>query len=132
MRKLLLLALALVLSVEASVAEITIRSDRGGVYIDYVLRVARARKSGEQVRFAGRCDSSCTLYLSLRDQTCIMPGAFFGFHLPYGSTDNELARRDMVKKYPSWVRSWIVREGGLEPDIKTMGYEEARQHLPEC
>lgn len=113
----------------------TVRSDHGGVILSYAMRVNRYRESGTPVRFDGRCDSACTLYLSLpRSQTCIAPGASFGFHLPFGSSsegDREAAKY-LLRQYPSWVRSWIRSKGGLSRTLKRMSYSHARRFLPRC
>lgn len=114
---------------------ITILGDRGGEVIRYALRVKKAEKAGQSVRFAGRCDSACTLFLSMpRSRTCITPRASFGFHLPYGASPrgNQLAASYMMRKYPGWVRNWIAANGGLSRHVKTMNYEYASRYLPAC
>jgi hypothetical protein len=113
----------------------TIRGDRGGVVIDYAIRVQKLRRAGGYVKFAGRCDSACTLFLSMpKSKTCIAPGAQFGFHLPYGVSErgNRVAARYLMKNYPTWVRAWIQRNGGLRSQIRTMTYAEASRHMPTC
>ena len=72
---------------------VTIREDRGGHVILYALRMREWLEKGTQVRFAGKCQSACTLYLGLsQEQTCISDGASFGFHSPYGVS----GRKDRV------------------------------------
>ncbi len=112
-----------------------VRNDRGGYVIDYALRMKRMERAGRLVRFAGRCDSACTLFLALpRTQTCVSQGAAFGFHLPYGSSrrGNRVAASYLMNSYPGWVRSWLASNGGLSSGMKVMPYSYARQHLPEC
>ncbi len=114
---------------------LTIRGDRGGQVIAYALRMKRLERSGGKVNFSGACDSACTLYLALpRHQTCVTPGASFGFHLPYGASreGNRIAANYLTRNYPGWVRSWIRAHGGLTHQIKTMDYSYARQYLPAC
>lgn len=114
---------------------IQISNNSGGQIAQYALRVSSARQNGAKVVFAGRCDSACTLYLSLpKGRTCIRPGAAFGFHLPYGASarNNKVAAKYMLRKYPSWVRSWISSKGGLTPGLKTMGYGYASRFIPKC
>jgi hypothetical protein len=110
-----------------------ITNDAGGVLIRYALHAAKLRKSEEIVRIAGRCDSACTLYLSLKE-ICITPEASFGFHAPIAedSEATRIARQYMMRNYPGWVRAWINARGGLNDDVKRMPYSVARQHLPEC
>ncbi len=114
---------------------VTIRNDRGGQVIHYALKMLRLKEAGHSVRFSGRCDSACTLYLALpRSKTCVSPGASFGFHLPYGASraGNQVAAQYLLSSYPGWVRSWIADKGGLKSQIKTMGYGYASQFLPTC
>jgi hypothetical protein len=97
--------------------------------------MARLKEAGRSLRFAGRCDSACTLFLALpRAKTCVSPGASFGFHLPYGASrrGNQMAAQYLLSSYPGWVRSWIAEQGGLSGQIKTMSYAYASQFLPTC
>ena len=115
--------------------QVTILGDRGGHMLEYAIKLKQLRQAGSNIRFAGRCDSACTLYLSIpRKLTCVTPGASFGFHLPYGSSanGNRVAAEYMMNKYPGWVRGWIASHGGLTHTIKTMGYSYASRHLPTC
>lgn len=114
---------------------ITIRNDRGGQVIHYALRMLRAKEAGRPVRFSGRCNSACTLFLALpRGKTCVSPSASFGFHLPYGASrrGNQVAAQYLLSSYPGWVRSWISDQGGLTGRIKTMNYAYASRFLPTC
>ncbi len=110
-----------------------VTNDAGGVLIRYALHTAKLRKSGEIVRIGGRCDSACTLYLSL-EEICITPEASFGFHSPIAddSEATRTAREFMLRSYPGWVRAWLDARGGLSDEVKRMPYEVARQHLPRC
>ena len=86
----------------------TIVNDRGGYLVDYAARLAQFQKGGQKVNFAGRCNSACTLFLALpQNQTCITPGASFGFHAPKAPTlaAAEVGQLYLVQKYPSWVQS---------------------------
>ena len=114
---------------------VTIRGDRGGVMLKYALRVKKLHRRGALVRLGGRCDSACTLYLAMPSrQVCLLPGATFRFHLPYGSTgkNNRIAAQYMMRSYPSWVRSWINGTGGLTPSLKTMRYDYAVKYIKTC
>jgi len=113
----------------------TIRADRGGEVITYAIRMKEMEESGRRVRFSGRCDSACTLYLALpSSQICITQRASFGFHLPYGASarGNRVAANYMVRQYPRWVKSWIMNNGGLGKRIKRMDYAHASKYLPTC
>lgn len=112
-----------------------IAGDKGGQIIKYALKVKKVERSARSVEFAGSCDSACTLYLSLpNSQTCIMQGASFGFHLPYGasSSGNKIALDYMWRSYPTWVRSWIRSQGGLSGNLIIMEYSFASRHLDKC
>jgi hypothetical protein len=112
-----------------------IGSDRGGYVVQYALRMLKLKQSGKPVQFAGSCLSACTIYLALPpNQTCISPGASFGFHAPYGSTPsgNRMARMYMLKSYPGWVRSWISSRGGLSSRVITMNYAYASKFMKPC
>lgn len=114
---------------------VSIGSDRGGVVIQYGLRMLRWRQNGTRVRFSGSCQSACTLYLGLApSQTCISPGASFGFHSPFGASGrgNSVAQAFMMRNYPGWVRSWIRSQGGLNSQIKTMSYGYASRFIKPC
>jgi hypothetical protein len=114
---------------------VSIGSDAGGVVIQYGLRMLRWRSSGTRVRFTGACRSACTIYLGLAaSQTCISPGASFGFHSPFGATGrgNAVAQSFMMRNYPGWVRSWIRSQGGLNSQIKTMSYGYASRFMRPC
>ena len=63
---------------------IRIFSDRGGMIVDYALRIRLAEDSGTPIKFKGRCDSACTVFLGMAsEQACVSDRASFGFHLPY-------------------------------------------------
>jgi hypothetical protein len=114
---------------------VTIGNDKGGYVVDYALRTARWEATSTQVRFAGRCQSACTLYLTLPvDQLCILPGASFTFHMPVSSRQRAqgAARDYLLDKYPSWVIAWLDAHGGLSPHELTMGYQYASQYLRPC
>ncbi|AHM03581.1 hypothetical protein roselon_01190 [Roseibacterium elongatum DSM 19469] len=103
--------------------------------IEYARRANIARATGATVQFRGRCQSACTMYLSLpRANTCIMPGASFTFHAAYGATSdmNRWATRYMLDRYPSWVRAWISANGGLSQRLLRMDYSYASRFIPTC
>jgi hypothetical protein len=118
-----------------SPGSVSIGSDRGGVVLNYGLRMLRWRQNGTRVRFGGSCQSACTLYLGLASaQTCISPGASFSFHSPFGASSrgNRVAQNFMMRNYPGWVRSWIRSQGGLSSSMKTMGYGYASRFMKPC
>lgn len=114
---------------------LTVRSDRGGQLIRYMRRVKKASDRQSLVRIAGPCDSACTLFLALPPkQLCLLPGASFRFHHPYGSTkrNNDIAARYMMKSYPRWVQTWLRRNGGLTSSLKEMNHQYASRFIKRC
>lgn len=117
------------------VKTVTIRANSGGNVARFAIRAAGMRRDGTRVRFAGRCDSACTLYLGLpRDQMCVSPGAKFRFHAPMARSARTVAKaqRFLYAKYPGWVRGWIAANGGLSKRLITMDYSYARNFIKQC
>lgn len=134
-----ILLLTLVASLMAippsSASSVSINGDSGGSVGTYIRKVSYYQKSGTVVRFTGRCDSACTLLLALpRSKTCIRPGAYFRFHAPIArnSQMQRLTHLLMMKKYPSWVRSYLARKGGLTRNLVTIDYSYASRYLKQC
>ncbi len=119
----------------ASSKTVSISNDSGGMIAHFALKVAEFRAAGTRVRFSGRCDSACTLFLSLpKEQTCITSRAYFRFHAPTARSPRSarLAQSYLMKKYPEWVLSWIEDNGGLSSALVTMDYDYASQFIPAC
>jgi hypothetical protein len=115
--------------------QIVIADEHGGSVVDYALQMLTWRERGISLRFTGRCDSACTLYLALPyEQTCVAAGASFRFHAPTAETEisAKLALNYMTHNYPHWVNSWIEAMGGLSDRLITMDYEYARQFMRSC
>jgi hypothetical protein len=118
-----------------STSALSIESDKGGVVVQYGLRMLGWRQNGTKIRFSGSCQSACTLYLGLApSQMCISPGASFSFHSPSGASSrgNRMAQAFMMQNYPAWVKSWIRSQGGLSGQLKTMSYSYASRHIKPC
>jgi hypothetical protein len=112
-----------------------VRNDSGGYIIDYAIKWKRMEQQQRAVRFDGRCDSACTLFLAMpASRACLTAKARFGFHLPFGSSPrgNRVAAAYLMNSYPAWVRTWINANGGLTNQLKVMPYEYARQHIATC
>lgn len=140
-QSLILTAIAFALSAGSATAvprtasEYVVRNDSGGYVIDYAIDMLKMEKSQQPVKFAGRCDSACTIYLGLNTaQTCITSGAKFGFHLPFGSDrrGNLVAASFMMKKYPQWVHKWLEANGGLSSQLKVMPFAYASKFIKPC
>jgi hypothetical protein len=79
------------------------------------------RTSGESVVIDGNCLSACTLVLGLvpHERVCATQRARFGFHAAW-MPDREgrpvtspLGTQALWNIYPTTVRRWITRHGGL-------------------
>ena len=115
--------------------EFVVKNDSGGYVVAYAMRVARLTQDKKALRFAGRCDSACTMYLGLpRNKVCLEPGAYFRFHRPTARSNATVAAATdfLNKSYPAWVRRWIAANGGLTGSLKTMSYAYASKYLPTC
>jgi len=121
--------------IEAQRKSVSISNNSGGMIARFALKVAEFRNDGTLVKFSGRCDSACTLFLSLPEhQTCITSGAYFRFHVPSARSSRSvrLAEAYMMGEYPDWVLAWIAENGGLSSILITMNYTYASQFIPDC
>lgn len=111
----------------------TIHNDDGGYVVDYALKLEQYRDSGEEIRILGRCDSACTLYLSLPN-ICVGRNASFSFHKPWGARREviEMMQAYMMEQYPEWVRQWIKSKGGLGRHYIVLRGKQLRRHLRRC
>ena len=122
-------ALASVLMTCAASADIRIVNDPGGEVSSYVRKFHEVRASGERVVIDGPCLSACTLLTGIvpRDHVCVTARAVLGFHAAsyYDDTSRSLVptregSRVVMRYYPSDIRSWIDRHGGLTPQLITL------------
>jgi hypothetical protein len=120
-------------------AEIRISGDPGGEVSSYIRKFEAVRASGERIVIDGPCLSACTLLLGIvpRDHICVTRQAVLGFHAAsyYDDASQSLVptregSRLVMRVYPSGIRSWIDRHGGLKPKlIELRGRElEAMYH----
>ena len=118
---LVLCAAMLALSVTSASATMLIAGDRGGQIGRYLQTFAQVRSSGERVVIDGNCLSACTLVLGLvpRSRVCATSRARFGFHAAWmpdsdgHPVTSPMGTQALWNIYPSHVRSWISRNGGL-------------------
>ena len=122
-------ALASVLVTCAASADIRIVNDPGGEVSSYVRKFHEVRASGERVVIDGPCLSACTLLTGIvpRDHVCVTARAVLGFHAAsyYDDASRSLVptregSRVVMRYYPSDIRSWIDRHGGLTPQLITL------------
>lgn len=121
-------------------AEILIGSDSGGMIGDYVVRYQRVRQSGERVVIDGTCLSACTIVVGMipRDRLCATRNAVLGFHSAWVPDANgrrvtsPVATQTLWGLYPSGVRQWIARRGGLTPNMLMMQGRDLAAIVPPC
>jgi hypothetical protein len=98
------------------------------------------RASGERVVIDGPCLSACTLVLSVvpSDRICVTRRAVLGFHAARsidrrGRTYAEPEASELVlEAYPSAVRGWIRRRGGLTSHLLLLRGRELAAIYPAC
>ena len=109
--------------VAASHAGVRIANDRGGQIGQYLDRYSELRASGQAVMIDGLCASACTIVLGAipHDKICVTSNATLGFHAAFDfasngrTVTNPEATWLLYSGYPSQVRRWISRRGGLTP-----------------
>lgn len=129
-----LAAVLLFATMSASHALVRISDDRGGRIGTYVDKYQSLRTSGETVVIDGLCASACTIVLGAvpHDKICVTPRANLGFHAAwdFGSNGraitNPEATQMLYAMYPSQVKRWIARRGGL---TRNMIFLRGRQLL---
>jgi hypothetical protein len=121
------LVFLLALTVPAS-ADLRITKDLGGYIDQYKAKYARIRDSGERIVIDGTCNSACTLLLGIvpLNRVCVTPRASFGFHQAYYDkrwtagmkVTSVVGTEELMSVYPSSVKAWIARNGGLTQQMK--------------
>ncbi|MEA2836620.1 MAG: hypothetical protein QOD89_1170 [Bradyrhizobium sp.] len=117
----LLAAVLLLAGVGASHAVVRIADDRGGRIGTYVDKYQGLRTSGETVIIDGLCASACTIVLGAvpHDKICVTSAASLGFHAAWDfgangrAVTNPEATQMLYSMYPSEIRRWIAKRGGL-------------------
>ena len=102
-------------------ADVRILASPGGAVGPFLDLFERVRASGERVVIDGPCLSACTLVLSMvpANRICVTRKAILGFHAArsidrQGRIYAEPEASELVlDAYPSAVRNWIQRRGGL-------------------
>lgn len=139
-RGLLLCAAVLASTVTSASATMRIAEDRGGQIGHYLQAFATLRSSGENVVVDGNCLSACTLLLGLipKSRVCATPRARFGFHAAWmpdvdGRPITSPTGTDALWNiYPSQVKRWISRHGGLSRKMIYMQGRDMQGIVSEC
>src|SRR6476661_2885736 len=121
-------------------AEVRILSSPGGQVGPFLDMFEEVRASGERVVIDGPCLSACTLVLSVvpSDRICVTRRAVLGFHAARsvdrrGRTYSEPQASELVlEAYPTAVRGWIRRRGGLTSHLLLLRGRELAAIYPPC
>jgi hypothetical protein len=122
MRTVFAAAILLAMSLGApALAEVRILASPGGAIGPFLDLFERVGASGERVVIDGPCLSACTLVLTTvpASRICVTRRAVLGFHAARsidrrGRLYAEPEASELVlEAYPSPVRQWIERRGGL-------------------
>jgi hypothetical protein len=122
-------------------AAIRIVNDPGGEVSSYVEKFQDMRAAGERIVIDGPCLSACTLLTGIipRDHVCVTSRAVLGFHAAsyYDDASRSLVptregSRLVMRLYPAAIRSWILRHGGLRPQLITLRGRELAALYPSC
>lgn len=116
-----LAAVSVTASSKTAAAAVRITDDHGGNIGAYWSRYMALRDSGQQIIIDGTCSSACTMVLGIvpADRICVTPNAILGFHAAWRpgflglKVINSPATRTLMSFYPTPVRQWIDRNGGL-------------------
>jgi hypothetical protein len=121
-------------------ATMRIANDRGGQIGPYLHNFAMLASSGEQVVIDGNCLSACTLLLGIipRERMCATSRARLGFHAAWlpdldgRPVTSPQGTRALWNAYPSSVRRWITRHGGLSRHMIYLQGRELYAFVPSC
>ena len=138
--KLVVATAALFAAILPARAEIRILASPGGAVGPFLELFDRVRQSGERVVIDGPCLSACTLVLSAvpNNRICVTRRAVLGFHAArsmdqrgrmYAEPEASAA---VLDAYPSAVRNWIRRRGGLSSRVLLLRGRELAAIYPRC
>lgn len=137
-----LVAFAGLLPASPATAATTVRiaDDHGGNIGAYYSRFIALREAGTQVVIDGTCASACTMVLGIvpHDRICVTANAVFGFHAAWRpgflgfEVLNDPATRTLWNLYPTSIRRWIARNGGLGLQMIYLSGPELFAMYPQC
>ena len=135
-----LAALGCSLVVAPAHADVRILASPGGEVAPFLHLFEQVRASGERVVIDGPCLSACTLVVDLvpGNRICVTRRAILGFHAAK-SVDQKgrmysepEATQVVLQAYPSAVRDWILRRGGLSSRMLLLRGRELAAIYPRC
>jgi hypothetical protein len=134
------LAVATLGGVSSASAQFRIGDDRGGQIGPYLQQFAMVRDSGSRVIIDGTCLSACTLVLGTvpRERICVTSRANLGFHAAWNlapggrAVYSEEGTRLLWEIYPTQIRSWLNRKGGLKREMIYLRGKELASMYETC
>jgi hypothetical protein len=128
----------MMMGMTSAFANVIIYDDLGGQIGEYLANHA-LRVSGEQVEIDGTCASACTMLLGTipRNRICVTTRAILEFHAawdptPEGHVVSDAGTHILWSYYPSDVRKWISRHGGLRSQMIYLRGPELFAMYPIC
>ncbi len=112
--------------------------DLGGSLDKYWYDYQKIKATGESVIVKRKCESACTLVLSIipLERICVAEGAEFRFHAPRYHGTQQISRLDaeiLFRTYPDKVQKWIVANRALESlQYKTLRGAELEAIVNRC
>jgi hypothetical protein len=102
-------AMLLLFSTAAMAAGTTAGFEMGGRYARFDPVVSQYNQSGELFRIDGHCQSSCTLFLAIRN-VCVSRGATLLFHAAHDSSGNASPSNTehMLAAYNPRLRQYVT------------------------
>jgi hypothetical protein len=121
-------------------ADVRILASAGGEVTPFLNLFERVRESGERVVIDGPCLSACTLVLDLvpSNRICVTRRAILGFHAAKSVDQKGRLYREpeatevVLQAYPTAVRDWILRRGGLSSRLLLLRGRELAAIYPRC
>src|SRR4051794_5677997 len=138
--KLVVATAALFAAILPARAEIRILASPGGAVGPFLELFERVRQTGERVVIDGPCLSACTLVLMTvpNERICVTRRAVLGFHAArsidargrmYAEPE---ASQAVLEAYPTPIRNWISRRGGLTSRMLMLRGRELAAIYPSC
>lgn len=133
-------AVFLALMAGGASAAVRISNDPGGQIGPYLDNFAMVRNSGQKVIIDGPCLSACTMVLGIvpRDRICVTSRAKLGFHAAWNPAANgrvvmsHAGTKALWDIYPSHIRSWLSKRGGLKTKMIYLSGSELSAMYPPC
>jgi hypothetical protein len=108
-------AIALLLSAAPAMAASSLGYGNGGRFARFDPIVDYHNRTGEPFRIEGHCQSSCTLFLAIRN-VCIDPGAELLFHAGHDRSRNitAAATQHLMNAYNARLRAYLVANHAMD------------------